>query len=175
MTYRRPLPRPRPVWSGAEGKTPFLARRLKKRSQRSIHLRTCTARQTCGAGWSGYSADVRSVKRGSKPEEIRLPECTTTQTVRLRVNGQDVERQGEVRPLLTDFSRHELGLTATHLGCEHGACTVMFNGARVRSCLLRAVQADGGEVMTLKDLADGETLHPLQQAFWDHHALQCGF
>jgi carbon-monoxide dehydrogenase small subunit len=107
-----------------------------------------------------------------------MPEFTTTQTVRLRVNGQDVERQVEVRRLLADFLRHELGLTATHLGCEHGvcgACTVMLNGDSVRSCLLLAVQADGGEVMTLEGLADGETLHPLQQAFWDHHALQCGF
>ena len=107
-----------------------------------------------------------------------MPEFTTTRTVRLRVNGQDVERQVEVRRLLADFLRHDLGLTATHLGCEHGvcgACTVMLNGNSVRSCLLLAVQADGGEVMTLEGLADGEQLHPLQQAFWDHHALQCGF
>lgn len=107
-----------------------------------------------------------------------MPEFTTTRTVRLRVNGQDVERQVEVRRLLADFLRHDLGLTATHLGCEHGvcgACTVMLNGDSVRSCLLLAVQADGGEVMTLEGLADGEQLHPLQQAFWDHHALQCGF
>ena len=107
-----------------------------------------------------------------------MPEFTTTQTVRLRVNGQDVERQVEVRRLLADFLRHDLGLTATHLGCEHGvcgACTVMLNGNSVRACLLLAVQADGGEVMTLEGLADGERLHPLQQAFWDHHALQCGF
>ena len=107
-----------------------------------------------------------------------MPEFTTTQTVRLRVNGQDVERQVEVRRLLADFLRHDLGLTATHLGCEHGvcgACTVMLNGNSVRACLLLAVQADGGEVMTLEGLADGEQLHPLQQAFWDHHALQCGF
>ena len=107
-----------------------------------------------------------------------MPEFTTTQTIRLRVNGQDLERQVEVRRLLADFLRHDLGLTATHLGCEHGvcgACTVMLNGNSVRSCLLLAVQADGGEVMTLEGLADGEQLHPLQQAFWDHHALQCGF
>lgn len=101
-----------------------------------------------------------------------------TQTIRLRVNGQEVEREVEVRRLLADFLRHDLGLTATHLGCEHGvcgACTVMLNGESVRACLLLAVQADGGEVMTLEGLADGDTLHPLQQAFWDHHALQCGF
>ena len=103
---------------------------------------------------------------------------THTQTIRLRINGQEVEREVEVRRLLADFLRHELGLTATHLGCEHGvcgACTVMLNGESVRACLLLAVQADGGEIMTLEGLADGEKLHPLQQAFWDHHALQCGF
>ena len=103
---------------------------------------------------------------------------TRKQTIRLRINGQEVEREVEVRRLLADFLRHELGLTATHLGCEHGvcgACTVMLNGESVRACLLLAVQADGGEIMTLEGLADGEKLHPLQQAFWDHHALQCGF
>ena len=103
---------------------------------------------------------------------------THTHTIRLRINGQEVEREVEVRRLLADFLRHELGLTATHLGCEHGvcgACTVMLNGQSVRACLLLAVQADGGEIMTLEGLADGEKLHPLQQAFWDHHALQCGF
>ena len=103
---------------------------------------------------------------------------TRKQTIRLRINGQEVEREVEVRRLLADFLRHELGLTATHLGCEHGvcgACTVMLNGESVRACLLLAVQADGGEIMTLEGLADGEKLHPLQHAFWDHHALQCGF
>ncbi len=103
---------------------------------------------------------------------------TRKQTIRLRINGQEVEREVEVRRLLADFLRHELGLTATHLGCEHGvcgACTVMLNGESVRACLLLAVQTDGGEIMTLEGLADGEKLHPLQQAFWDHHALQCGF
>ena len=103
---------------------------------------------------------------------------THKQTIRLRINGQEFEREVEVRRLLADFLRHELGLTATHLGCEHGvcgACTVMLNGESVRACLLLAVQTDGGEIMTLEGLADGEKLHPLQQAFWDHHALQCGF
>ena len=98
--------------------------------------------------------------------------------MRLRVNGQDVERQVEVRRLLADFLRHDLGLTATHLGCEHGvcgACTVMLNGNSVRSCLLLAVQADGGEVMTLEGLADGEQLHPLQQAFGIIMRCSAGF
>jgi 2-furoyl-CoA dehydrogenase 2Fe-2S iron sulfur subunit len=94
--------------------------------------------------------------------------------IELRVNG--VERRGEVEPrlLLSDFLRHELGLTGTHVGCEHGvcgACTVELDGVAVRSCLMLAVQADGCEVRTVEGLAWG----PLQEAFRWHHALQCGF
>jgi carbon-monoxide dehydrogenase small subunit len=103
---------------------------------------------------------------------------TDRQTIHLRVNGQEVEREVEVRKLLADFLREDLGLTATHLGCEHGvcgACTINLNGNSVRSCLLFAVQADGGEVLTVEGLAKDGRMHPLQQAFWDHHALQCGF
>jgi len=79
---------------------------------------------------------------------------------------------------LADFIRQELDLTGTHLGCEHGvcgACTVLFNGEAVRSCLMLAVQADGASLHTVEGLADGDELHPLQRAFQDHHALQCGF
>lgn len=100
------------------------------------------------------------------------------QTIRVRVNGREYERTVEARRLLADFLRHDLGLTATHLGCEHGvcgACTIIVDGESVRSCLLFAVQADGADIQTLEGLADGDELHPLQQAFWDHHALQCGF
>lgn len=103
---------------------------------------------------------------------------TERQTIRLRVNGQEVEREVEVRKLLADFLREDLRLTATHLGCEHGvcgACTVVLNGDSVRSCLLFAVQADEGELLTVEGLAQEGQMHPLQQAFWDHHALQCGF
>ena len=103
---------------------------------------------------------------------------TDRQTIRLRVNGQEIEREVEVRKLLADFLREDLELTATHLGCEHGvcgACTIILNGDSVRSCLLLAVQADGGEVLTVEGLARDSDMHPLQQAFWDHHALQCGF
>lgn len=80
--------------------------------------------------------------------------------------------------MLGDFIRQELDLTGTHLGCEHGvcgACTVLFNGEAVRSCLMLAVQADGAELHTVEGLADGDQLHPLQRAFQDKHALQCGF
>jgi len=101
-----------------------------------------------------------------------------TRSIRLTVNGTVYERTVAVRMTLADFLREELNLTGTHLGCEHGvcgACTILYNGAAVRSCLMLAVQADGAELMTVEGLAQGDTLHPLQQAFQDHHALQCGF
>jgi aerobic-type carbon monoxide dehydrogenase small subunit (CoxS/CutS family) len=89
-----------------------------------------------------------------------------------------LEADIEARRHLADFLRDDLGLHGTHLGCEHGicgACTVLLDGEPVRSCLVLAVQADGAEVTTVEGLADGDTLHPLQQAFHEHHALQCGF
>jgi carbon-monoxide dehydrogenase small subunit len=95
------------------------------------------------------------------------------------VNGRRVSETVEPRLLLTDFLRHRLGLTGTHVGCEHGvcgACTVLLDGRSVRSCLLLAVQASGRDVTTVEGLAPaGGGLHPLQQAFRDHHGLQCGF
>jgi aerobic-type carbon monoxide dehydrogenase small subunit (CoxS/CutS family) len=99
--------------------------------------------------------------------------------VSFKINGAVREGTTEPRKLLVDFIRDDLGLTGTHIGCEHGicgACTILFNGEAARSCLMLAVQADGAEIMTVEGLAapDG-TLHPLQQAFWEHHALQCGF
>ena len=103
---------------------------------------------------------------------------TATRTIRLTVNGRTYEHTVEVRMTLADFLRDELNLTGTHLGCEHGicgACTILFDGEAVRSCLLLAVQADGASLMTVEGLAEGEALHPLQQAFHEHHALQCGF
>ena len=101
-----------------------------------------------------------------------------TRTIRLHVNGQAFERSVEPRTSLADFLRDDLDLTGTHLGCEHGvcgACTVLLDGEPVRSCLLLAVQMDGARLTTVEGLAEGERLHPLQQAFWDHHGLQCGF
>ena len=94
------------------------------------------------------------------------------------VNGTRNERSVEPRLLLSDFLRHDLGLTGTHVGCEHGvcgACTVLMDGQPVRSCLLFAVQTDGHELQTVEGLAAGDQLHPLQQAFHETHALQCGF
>jgi aerobic-type carbon monoxide dehydrogenase small subunit (CoxS/CutS family) len=103
---------------------------------------------------------------------------TTKRTIQLTVNGSVYKRTVEVRMTLADFLREELNLTGTHLGCEHGicgACTILLNGDAVRSCLMLAVQADGASLMTVEGLAPGETLHPLQQAFHETHALQCGF
>lgn len=98
--------------------------------------------------------------------------------VKVSVNGRAYERLVEARMTLADFIRQELGLTGTHQGCEHGvcgACTVLFNGEAVRSCLMLAAQADGAALQTVESLADGDELHPLQCAFQDKHALQCGF
>lgn len=99
-------------------------------------------------------------------------------TIAVTVNGTRYEEVVETRLTLVDFLRERLSLTGTHVGCEHGvcgACTIVFNGEIVRSCLLFAVQANGAEIATVESLAQGETLHPIQQAFWEHHALQCGF
>ncbi|MFQ5916366.1 MAG: (2Fe-2S)-binding protein [Candidatus Binatia bacterium] len=101
-----------------------------------------------------------------------------TETIRVRVNGVEYERVVEPRLLLSDFLRESVGLTGTHVGCEHGicgCCTVMVDGMTVRSCLMFAIQANGAEVTTVEGLADDGKLHPLQEAFWDNHGLQCGF
>ena len=98
--------------------------------------------------------------------------------ISVTVNGRAHELVVEARRTLADMLRHDLGYTGTHLGCEHGicgACTVILDDQPVRACLVFGVQADGAEVRTVKGLADGEQLSDLQQAFSDHHALQCGF
>ena len=99
-------------------------------------------------------------------------------TIRVTVNGRPHVKTVEVRKTLADFLRDDLDLTGTHLGCEHGvcgACTVIVDGAAVRSCLLFAAQMNGHEVQTVESLADGDRLNPLQEAFREHHGLQCGF
>jgi carbon-monoxide dehydrogenase small subunit len=98
--------------------------------------------------------------------------------IRLTVNGIAREGRAEPRKLLVDFIREDLGLTGTHIGCEHGicgACTILLNGEAARSCLMLAVQANGAEILTVEGLARDGKLHPLQEAFWEHHGLQCGF
>ncbi len=98
--------------------------------------------------------------------------------IKLTVNGEDVVGTVEPRTLLIHFLREQLGLTGPHIGCETshcGACTVDLNGKSVKSCTLFAVQADGGDLLTVEGLAQGGELHPLQAAFAEHHGLQCGF
>jgi carbon-monoxide dehydrogenase small subunit len=102
----------------------------------------------------------------------------SVEEISLVVNGQTRQADADVRMTLADFLRDRLGLTGTHLGCEHGvcgACTLLVDGKAVRSCLMLAVQARGHEVTTVEGLAEGDRLHPVQQAFWESHGFQCGF
>ncbi len=102
---------------------------------------------------------------------IKLP-------IQVTINGVEYTRDVEPRLLLSDFLRHELGLTGTHVGCEHGvcgACTVLLNGAAVRSCLMFAVQVNGQELQTVEGLGTPDNMHPIQEAFHEAHGLQCGF
>ena len=98
--------------------------------------------------------------------------------VSVTVNGQQVEREVEPRTLLVHFLRDHLGLTGTNIGCDTsqcGACTIHMNGMAIKSCTTLAVQAEGAEITTIEGLANNGNLHPMQQAFWDNHGLQCGF
>src|SRR5437660_10044070 len=108
-----------------------------------------------------------------------MPELCEAYTITVTVNGRQYERQVPVRLLLSDFLRHELHLTGTHVGCEHGVCgwcSVLLNGAAVRSCLMLAVQSDGMVLTTIEGMAGTNSeLHPIQQAFMEKHGLQCGF
>lgn len=113
------------------------------------------------------------------PEEDRaLAGAADLHDIRFEVNGQPYSLRLEARRTLADALRHDLGFTGTHLGCEHGicgACTVLVNGAAMRSCLIFAVQVDGAEIRTVEGLEHNGELHPLQKAFSEHHGLQCGF
>ncbi|MFZ4789109.1 MAG: (2Fe-2S)-binding protein [Rhizobiales bacterium] len=108
-----------------------------------------------------------------------LDHAQTTRHISVTVNGTVYERDVLTRTHLGDFLRQELGLTGTHLGCEHGvcgACTIILDGQPIRSCLMLAVQANGATIRTIEGLAQADgTLHPVQEAFWDKHGLQCGF
>jgi carbon-monoxide dehydrogenase small subunit len=103
---------------------------------------------------------------------------STTQHIRLSVNGETREADVEPRLLLVHLLRDEFGLTGTHVGCDTsncGACTIHVDGRSAKSCTMLAVQASGSDIRTIEGMADGASLHPLQQAFWDQHGLQCGF
>ncbi len=120
-----------------------------------------------------------AIARAAGQDRREIRGLDLERSIELTVNGRQVRGHVPCRRTLADFLREDLGLTGTHLGCEHGvcgACTVELDGEPVRSCLVLAVQAEGHDVRTVEGLAlpDG-TLSPLQEAFWDHHALQCGF
>jgi len=103
---------------------------------------------------------------------------TREKTITVTVNGDSYQRTLSVRRSLVDFLREDLGLTGSHVGCEHGvcgACTVLLDGEPIRACLMFAVQADGSQLTTVEGLAADDELHPVQQAFWENHGLQCGF
>lgn len=105
-------------------------------------------------------------------------EAMTRHAITLTVNGSSYTREVDARKLLSDFIRDDLGLTGTHVGCEHGlcgCCTIFLNGVTVKSCLTLAVQADGAELKTIEGLAPDGKFHPIQEAFWENHGLQCGF
>jgi aerobic-type carbon monoxide dehydrogenase small subunit (CoxS/CutS family) len=107
-----------------------------------------------------------------------MPAVAKPVSISIKVNGRMYRHGVEPRLLLSDFLRIELGLTGTHVGCEHGvcgACTILVNGESARSCLLLAAQLDGTEVTTVEGLGTSATMHPVQKAFHEHHALQCGF
>ena len=111
-------------------------------------------------------------------EERRISEPADQLGIAVSVNGTEHRETVPTRRLLSDFLRDDLGLTGTHVGCEHGvcgACTILFDGSPIRSCLTLAVQADGHEITTVEGITPREGLGPLQQAFKDHHGLQCGF
>jgi carbon-monoxide dehydrogenase small subunit len=102
----------------------------------------------------------------------------TEKTVKIEINGELYEREVEARRLLVHFIRDDLELTGTHIGCDTGncgACTVLYNGEAIKSCMMLAIQADGSSIQTVEGLAHEGRLHPLQQAFSAHHALQCGY
>ncbi|MBV9197917.1 MAG: 2Fe-2S iron-sulfur cluster binding domain-containing protein [Solirubrobacterales bacterium] len=130
---------------------------------------TCTRAPATGGAWRACSSSAAC----ARPSEGRA-----VAEVKLTVNGTDVALEVEPRLTLVDALRHRLGLTGTHVGCEHGvcgACTVLLDGAAVRSCLMFCVQAQGHEVTTVEALGEVDDLHPLQAAFRRHHGLQCGF
>jgi carbon-monoxide dehydrogenase small subunit len=117
-------------------------------------------------------------EEATRVAEMERPSMTMKRTITVTVNGETHHSEVEPRTLLVHYLRDALDLTGTHIGCntsQCGACIVMLDGEAVKSCTLLAVQADGGNVTTIEGLADGDTLHPIQEGFWEKHGLQCGF
>ena len=158
------------------GETLFADGRQSRGVGRRYRRCPCTARLPAQTGGRLRAARPRT-GASARPgrESVVMGE---KREIQLTVNGQPVTREVEVRWTLVDFLRHELELTGTHVGCEHGvcgACTVLIDGRSARSCLTLAVQADGHEITTIEGLSPAEGLSPLQQAFADNHGLQCGY
>src|SRR5215212_10900520 len=134
-----------------------------------------TILQPTANAWPEFSPSAHSSAPFNGPKARRV----TEHRINITVNGRRYERAVEARVHLADFLRHELDLTGTHVGCEHGvcgACTILLDDEPVRACLMLAVQADGAAITTVEGLAPSSTeLHPLQEAFWEAHGLQCGF
>src|SRR4051794_4075432 len=139
----------------------------------------CWPSGRCRSRAGGPTALTPALSQGGRGVGGGMADALEKIEVRVTVNGRAYERSVEPRLLLSDFLRHHLGLTGTHVGCEHGvcgACTVLVDGETARSCLMLAVQADGSELTTVEGLAPSNSeLHPLQEAFWEVHGLQCGF
>src|SRR6478609_10919087 len=136
-------------------------------------------RRACARVLSPAFGDGDVAARARRGTGTRGESMSEKRKVAVTINGKRYEEEVEVRWTLADFMRQQLGLTGTHLGCEHGvcgACTILYDGKSARSCLMLAVQADGHEILTVEGIAPSEEeLHPLQQAFHEHHGLQCGF
>src|SRR6266498_1021706 len=134
------------------------------------------ASQRASVGFTCHKRHVSLKELASGDSEMAVaPEKID---IKLNINGHDYAVRVEPRKTLVDVIRDECGLTGTHIGCEHGicgACTIILDDEAVRSCLMFAVQATGKRIRTIEGLADGDTLHPLQRAFMEHHGLQCGF
>src|SRR5262249_2630844 len=149
--------------------------------------RECRGRRRCAerAGQGPFARGSRPASTrhptfppASRPDLISRPQEVLLTSIDITVNGVRHDAEVEPRTLLADFVRNDLGLTGTKIGCETsqcGACTVLLDGHAVKSCTVLAVQADGGSVTTIEGLAGTEGLHPLQEAFWENHGLQCGF
>src|SRR5258706_3734774 len=137
-------------------------------------------RRACARGLSpAFGRGVVATRARRRARTRWGPRMSKTRKISLVINGKRYDEEVEVRFTLADFMRQQLGLTGTHLGCEHGvcgACTILFDGRSARSCLMLAVQADGHDLLTVEGIApSADELHPLQQAFHEHHGLQCGF
>src|SRR3954469_3320985 len=147
---------------------------LQSRVRISTRRGTCTPRPTIVATWPAYSPGARS----PRPQEGNSLEALSRMTITVNVNGEQYEREVDARRLLIHFIRDDLDLTGSHIGCDTGncgACSVLLDGTLVKSCMVLAVQVDGAKIETVEGLAEDGELDGLQQAFSDHHALQCGY